>query len=134
MIELKDIAEVGIINKPHGIRGEVSATLDIDVDLHGVKCIVIPIEGIFVPFFISSLRPKTAGTCLLTLEGIDSDTEARKLTNKAFYILRENLPEAEEDDDDGMYASDFIGYRIEDGKFGYVGEIVGLNDATDNVI
>ncbi len=57
MILRTDITEAGVFNKPHGIKGEISATLDYDTDLSDVKCIVIEIEGIFVPFFIVSVRP-----------------------------------------------------------------------------
>ena len=66
MIRLAEIAEAGHFNKPHGIKGEMSATLDFDLDLDNVKCIIVSVEGIFVPFFIRSWRPKTADTCLLT--------------------------------------------------------------------
>lgn len=87
MILRTDITEAGVFNKPHGIKGEISATLDYDTDLSEVKCIVIEIEGIFVPFFIVSVRPKTAETCLLTIDGIDSEEKARTLTGRAFYLL-----------------------------------------------
>ena len=79
MIRLAEIAEAGHFNKPHGIKGEMSATLDFDLDLDNVKCIIVPVEGIFVPFFIRSWRPKTADTCLLTLDGINSDMKAHCL-------------------------------------------------------
>ena len=52
MIRLTEIAEAGYFNKAHGIKVEISATLDIDIDLNEVKCLVVPVEGIFVPFFM----------------------------------------------------------------------------------
>lgn len=63
MIKLTEIAEAGIFNKPHGIKGEISATLDFDIELDSVECIIIAVDGIFVPFFLESVRPKTAETC-----------------------------------------------------------------------
>lgn len=134
MIKLTEIAEAGIFNKPHGIKGEISATLDFDIELDSVKCIIIAVDGIFVPFFLESVRPKTAETCLLTIEGIDSEEKARQLTNKSFYILRSDLPDEEDDDEDGMYASDFIGYTVTDRDLGTIGTIVGINDSTENVL
>ena len=48
MILRTDITEAGVFNKPHGIKGEISATLDFDIDLSDVKCIVLDVEGIFL--------------------------------------------------------------------------------------
>lgn len=135
MIKLTEIAEAGHFNKAHGIKGEISATLDIDVDLSEVKCIVVSVEGIFVPFFVSACRPKTADTCLLMIDGIDSEAKAQQFNNRPFYILRTDIPEDEEDDDeDGLYASDLVGYRIVDETLGDIGVISGINDSTQNVL
>lgn len=138
MIRLSEIAEAGHFNKAHGIKGEMSATLDFDLDLDNVRCIIVSVEGIFVPFFIRSWRPKTADTCLLTLEGIETDVKAQEFNNRTFYILRSDIPEDDSDDEfddeDGFYASDLIGYRIHDCHLGDIGMISSINDATENVL
>ena len=64
MIRLSEIAEVGRFNKPHGIKGEISVSINTDIDLNDVKCVIVPIDGIFVPFFLQTVRPKTADTSL----------------------------------------------------------------------
>ena len=139
MIKRNEITEAGVFNKPHGIKGEISATLDIDVDLNEVKCIVMDVEGIFVPFFITSVRPKTSETCLITIDGIDSDEKARPLTGRPFWVLDSDLPAEDDDDDDpdsadGFYAADLIGYRVIDSTCGDLGEITDINDLTANIL
>lgn len=136
MIKLSEIAEAGHFNKSHGIKGEISATLDINIDLDDIKCLIVPVEGIFVPFFIESWRPKTNDTCLITLDGIDSEVKAQQFVNKRFYILRSDLPDDEDDcdDEDGLYASDFIGYQVVDKTIGHIGIISDINDSTQNVL
>ncbi|MDE6370868.1 MAG: ribosome maturation factor RimM [Duncaniella sp.] len=134
MIHRDEIVEIGIFNKPHGIKGEVSASLDFDMDLVSVKCIIIEVDGIFVPFFIKSVRPKTAETCLITIDGVNTEQQARSLAGRHFYILKSDLPEDEEDDEDGFYLSDLVGYKLEDVSAGVVGEITDYNDATANVL
>ena len=133
MIKLPEIAEAGLFNKPHGIKGEISATLDIDIELNDVRCIIIAIDGIFVPFFLTSVRPKNADTFLLSIDGIDTEEKAQRLTNKPFFVLRSDLPE-DDASEDGMYASDFIGYKVIDRTIGEIGEIVDINDTTQNVL
>ena len=137
MITRNEITEAGIFNKPHGIKGEISATLDIDVDLAEVRCIIIEVEGIFVPFFISQVRPKTADTDLITIDGIDSDEKARTLTGRCFYVLDSDLPDDDSDDDsdsEGFYAADLIGYDVVDTDRGPLGSITDINDTTANIL
>lgn len=133
MIKLSEIAEIGRFNKPHGIKGEISVSVDGNIDLDNIKCIIVRIEGIFVPFFINSVRPKTADTSLITIDGIDSEEKAQELTNRDIYILRSDLPE-EETDEDGLYASDLIGYEINDITSGNIGVIENINDSTQNIL
>lgn len=133
MIKLSEIAEIGRFNKPHGIKGEISVSVDGNIDLEDVKCIIVRIDGIFVPFFLKSVRPKTADTSLITIEGIDSEEKAQELTNRDIYILRSDLPE-EETDEDGLYASDLIGYEINDITSGNIGVIENINDSTQNIL
>lgn len=135
MIKRSEIIEAGLFNKAHGIKGEISATLDLDIDFNDIKCLIIEIDGIYVPFFISNVRPKNQNTFLLVIEGIRSEQEAKMLTNKPFYILKDDLPENEDvDDEQGLYASDFIGYKLFDVSEGLIGEIIDINDVTDNVL
>ena len=135
MILRTDITEAGVFNKPHGIKGEISATLDFDIDLTETRCIVMDVDGIFVPFFITSVRPKTAETLLITIDGIDSDQKARTLTGKTFYVLDSDIPEDDDaDGEDGFYIADLIGYTLVDSEAGTVGEITDYNDDTSNLL
>lgn len=135
MILRTEITEAGVFNKPHGIKGEISATLDFDIDLAQIRCIVMEVDGIFVPFFISSVRPKTSETYLVTIDGIDSELKARTLTGKAFYVLDSDIPEDDDaDDEEGFYVADLVGYTLVDSEAGTVGEITDYNDATSNLL
>ena len=135
MILRTEITDAGVFNKPHGIKGEISASLDFDIDLTQVKCIIMEVDGIFVPFFINSVRPKTAETFLVTIDGIDSDKKARALTGKSFYGLDTDIPEDDDaDGEDGFYIADLVGYTLVDSEAGTVGEITDYNDATSNLL
>lgn len=141
MILRTDITEAGTLNKPHGIKGELSVTVDpeLDIDLSQVKCIVLEIEGIFVPFFISSVRPRSSETYLVIIDGIDSEQKARSLSGQHFYVLDRDLPSASGDDsadggEEGFYISDLIGYSMVDSSLGLLGKITGYNDSTANLL
>ena len=59
MILRDELIAIGRYNKPHGVAGEISATIDVDIDtLKELSCLVSDIDGIFVPFFVNSCRPR----------------------------------------------------------------------------
>lgn len=138
MITRDNLTEIGVFNKPHGISGEINVTIYRDIDIASLRCIVIDMDGIYVPFFVNSIRPRGAETVLLTIEGVATETQAATFTGKSVYVLDSDCGElgVHEDnaEDDGMYAEDFIGYSIIDTDSGFSGKIVDVDDSTDNVL
>lgn len=148
MILRTELKEIGKLQRPHGINGEINVQSQLDADeLASLRCVVLEIDGIFVPFFISASRPKSSHTSLLTIDGITSEAEAAKLCPAPLYALRDDIrrleatdseneedSEDEEDDEEGFYAEDLIGYTVESDDGLLRGEIVDLDDSTDNYL
>lgn len=135
MITRSQIVEMGHYNKPHGVGGELSATMDCDLEvIKGFSCLISEIDGIFVPFFIESLRPKSAETVLLKIDGINNETDAALLVNKSIYVKKEEYEElSDEYDDDAMPLDFFIGYTVtDDGS--ELGTIANVDEETDNCL
>ena len=89
MIVREELIAIGHYNKPHGVAGEISATVDVDIDvLQALSCLVSEVDGIYVPFFVNACRPKTAETVLLTVDGIDNERDAARLVNRDIYALK----------------------------------------------
>ena len=62
MITREELIAIGHYNKTHGVAGEISATIDVDMSLlESLSCLVSDLDGIFVPFFVNACRPKTNG-------------------------------------------------------------------------
>lgn len=133
MIERSQLTEIGVFGKPHGVNGEITATIDSDVEVDELKCLFVDIDGIFVPFFINSFRRRGTEASLLIIDGFESADEVRVLTNKKIYCLTEELPLEDLTDEDGFYTADFIGWKIMDGK-NLIGEITDFDDSTENVL
>lgn len=135
MITREELIEIGVFNKPHGVNGEISATIDCDLDiLTQFSCLICDIDGIFVPFFVCSKRSKTAQTALLLIDGISNENEASLLVNKAIFVKKDEFDKlAEEYDSDEMPIDYFIGYKaIIKGE--EIGEIIDVDDSTANVL
>lgn len=135
MIKREELVEIGSFNKPHGINGEINATIDNGIDFSELRCIVLDIDGIFVPFFVESFRSRGIDSYLLTIDGIENEDVAMAFSKKTIYALKEDCMNLDiHDDGDGMYAEDFIGYTVADVDNSVIGKIVDIDDSTDNIL
>ncbi len=136
MITREELIAIGHYNKPHGVVGEISATIDVDYDvLQSLTCLVSEIDGIYVPFFVNACRPKTADTVLLTIDGIASEQEASRLVNHDIFALKRDYSAAsDEADADGYPLDYFIGFELQDSDEKRVGEIIAVDEQTENAI
>lgn len=135
MIKREEIVEIGSLNKPHGINGEINASIDSGIQLTELRCIILDIDGIFVPFFIEALRTKGTDSYLLTIDGVENEDAAMALSKKTIYALKDDCPNLGIlEDNDGMYAEDFIGFTAVDDNDTLIGKIVDIDESTENIL
>ena len=89
------------------------------------------LDGIFVPFFIEEYRFKSSNVALVKFEGVDTAEKARMFTNVEVYFP---IRYAEEDGDAALSWNIFEGFKVIDKNHGFLGEIVGVDDSTINVL
>ena len=128
------LTPAGEFNKPHGIKGEISASFDPRVDVGALKCVVAEVNGLFVPFFIDAIRSRGADAVLLTIDGITDENEAKLLSRKPLYLLNGDAALAADDEDDGFYAEDLVGFSALDEDGAVIGKIAGVDPTTANVL
>ncbi len=120
----KSLLLVGVFGAAHGVRGEIrlkSFTADpLAIGHYGA----LKSKG-GESFTLLSLRPVKDDICVARVEGIADRNAAEKLTNTELFILKEQLPPAEEDE---FYFADLIGLRAEDAS----GAVLGLIKSIEN--
>ena len=111
MITRDELIEIGVYNKPHGVNGEISATIDCELDiLSQFSCLVSDIDG------------------------INNESEATLLVNKTIFVKKNEFDKLAKDyDSDEMPIDYFIGYKAIINE-NTVGEIVDVDDSTANVL
>ena len=131
MIRKEEVFKIGVINKPHGVKGEVSFTFTDDI-FDRVDCdyLILLMDGILVPFFMEEYRFRSDNVALVKFEDIDTAEEARRFTNVEVYFPKKFMDEQE----DVTSWNFFIGFRVEDVHHGYLGEITDVDDTTMNVL
>ena len=137
MIEQKNITAIGKFQKTHALKGELNAILDVDSSfLSEGNAAIVELDGIFVPFYASGIRPKGNTSYLVKLDGIDSEEEARRFVNKIIYALKSELaPFLEVEEEDIAGEDELIGYEIIDYDSNKViGEIEDIDSSTSNLL
>ena len=119
MIKKDEVFRIGIFNKPHGVKGEISFTFTDDIfDRVDGEYLICLLDGIFVPFFIEEYRFRSDTTALVKLERVDTAEQARKFTNVEVFFPKKF---AEEDDSEDIPTWNyFVGFQVEDINHGHL--------------
>lgn len=132
MIKVEDVYRIGLINKPHGVHGELLFSFDDDIfDRMEAEYIICMMDGILVPFFFESYRFRSDSTALIKLEGIDTEQQARRMTNVEVFFPKEHVEELE---DNELTWSYFVGFLIKDVNEGEIGKVIDVDDSTINTL
>ncbi len=136
MIKNEDIIEVGKFFKAHGLKGEMNVTVDYDPEiLEEDFPLIVEMDGIFVPFYAESVRPKGSQSSLVKLKGVDSKEATVPFVNSLIYMRRADVARfLGVDAAELEYDEDFIGYTLVDTQLGALGVIQNMDYATENIV
>ena len=131
MIRKEEVYKIGVINKPHGVKGEVSFTFTDDI-FDRVDCdyLILLMDGILVPFFIEEYRFRSDNAALVKFEDVDTAEKARMLTNVEVFFPVKYV----EEQDEVTSWNYFVGFSVDDVNHGTLGVISDVDDATMNVL
>ncbi|MDR2138748.1 MAG: ribosome maturation factor RimM [Tannerella sp.] len=132
MIRKEDLFQIGHFAKPHGIKGELSLVTDYEVfERTDHPYLICEMDGIPVPFYIESYRPKGPSVILVKLEHVDDPAAARRFVNRPVYCpqaVLKNEPEK------NVNWRQFKGYILEDERKGKIGRVTDVDETTLNVL
>lgn len=133
MIKKEEVFKIGVFNKPHGVKGELSFSFIDDIfDRVDCEYLICLLDGILVPFFMEEYRFRSETTALMKLERVDTAEQARKFTNVEVYFP---IKYVENDDSENIPTWNyFVGFKVQDIHIGVLGQIVAVDDSTMNVL
>lgn len=137
MIKQEELIEIGKFQKTHALKGELNAIIKIDVDfLEEGNPLIVDIEGIYVPFYATSIRDKGKTSYLLKIKDIDNEEEAKPFVNKSIYALKSELAPFLDMDEEELRDEDYIlGFEVFDSSNEtLLGKIIGIDTTTSNVL
>ncbi len=119
--------QLGIVSRPHGLKGEVYVALDTDFpeDYSEMESVFLLQNGKLVPFFIERLQIRNT-EALVKFEEIDDKEAALGIKGLSLHLPLDQLPELESDQ---FYFHEIIGYQIIDQNSGELGEVGQVYEA-----
>lgn len=132
MIRRDELVEIGRFLKTHGINGEIVFAPLYDLDLADLRCVVVHIDGLPVPFFVEKVRPK-GENLIVKIADINNEKEAALLTHKDVFAMADDVEITDDNGDDGFSAYQFKGFSVVDADSGRtLGTIDYIDDSTPN--
>lgn len=130
MINPADTYKIGTLTRTHGLRGELVFQFTDDVfDRAETDHLLVEVEGILTPFYIEEYRFRSDSSALITFEDISNVEAAQPLTGCDVYVER-TLMNGEQEE--MMSLDAFVGLHLYDQTGTEIGEIVDVNDQTEN--
>lgn len=136
MITADQLKEIGIFRKTHGLQGELNATLEVDpAFVEEGYPLFVELDGVFVPFYPESTRPKGTASELIKLEDVDFDMANNMFVNAPFYALKSQLAEFfDMEEDDLLTEDELIGFLVTKPDGTPIGKVAEIDDSTINTL
>jgi 16S rRNA processing protein RimM len=124
-MNIDDCYQLGSIGKTHGLKGFVTAFMDVDDldDYRKLKSVYLEMPaapGKLTAYDVEKFQPHADNRALLKLKGFDTIESAEPLRNAKLYRPLAELPQLE---DDQFYFHDVIGYLVVDETLGELGTV-----------
>jgi 16S rRNA processing protein RimM len=119
-----DCYELGKVVKTHGLKGELSIYLDVDVpgEYEELDSLLVEREGQLVPYFVEALNLQ-GQRAIVKLEEVNDITTASELVGCPLWLTLDNLPELDEDQ---FYYHEIVGYSVVDVESGPIGRVASV--------
>ena len=123
---------LGTISKTHGVRGELIiriADQSFEPD-ENWESIFLQIDGILVPFFISSLHAPRTDEWFILFDDYDNKDSAQNLVGLPVWIHKDQLAAPAEE----VFLEELTGYLLVDIRTGKEGLITDFKDIPGNPV
>lgn len=124
----QDYFQIGLIKKPHGLKGDVNFSLEGGFTLEEVPALFLEIDGQLVPHFIESCS-ENGEKVTIKFEDINSIDDAKQIGGKKVFLqksVRPKLPKGK------YYDDEIIGFAVSDETSGLLGTLEEIITAGAN--
>lgn len=129
-MDLKAAYKIGFILKPHGLKGEVTVSLEAEApeDLEDVETIYVERNGQLIPYFREAISISGA-KAYLKLEDVNTPEAAKDISKSSLYLPKVSRPKSGRGE---FYDDEVIGFEVSDVDTGSLGSVTEITVAGPN--
>lgn len=128
-MDLKSSYKVGYVLKPHGLKGEVTISIDAESpDLGSVETIFIEQNNQLIPYFIEAISVK-GEKAYVKFEDVSSPEAAQAISKSSLYLPKSSRPKSGRGE---FYDDEVVGFEVSDAEAGLLGKVVEVTSAGPN--
>lgn len=122
--------KIGFVLKPHGLKGEVTISIDPDAPagLDGIGSVFLEKDQRLVPYFIESISVRDT-KAFVKFEDVNTPEAAQGISKRAIYLPKSMRPKSGRGE---FYDDEVTGYLVHDESLGELGEVSSVVDAGAN--
>lgn len=116
--------------RPHGLKGEVTISLDLDAtaDWENLKTIFVEKKSQLVPYFIETISVRN-NKAFVKLEDVDTPEYASLLKGGSLYLPKKERPKLAKGE---FYNEEIIDFEVIDSEIGTLGSVQDIEVAGQN--
>src|SRR5258706_10677418 len=118
-MKIEECFKIGYIARTHGLKGEVTAILDFEVDFAASTALFVELNGTLVPYFPEQISGSNAKP-VIRFEGIDSIDKSSKLKGSSLYLPKTAREKSNRGE---FYDDEIVGFLVTDEKEGELGTV-----------
>ncbi|MEY3418052.1 MAG: rRNA processing protein RimM [Bacteroidota bacterium] len=121
--------QVGKLQKSHGLKGEIQASIDLyDPDiLSEATVLFVEVKNAYAPYFVENIKIN-GNKAIILFDEMKDVNQANTLRGLALYVSTEHFPAIQEDE--SWQYDDIIGFTIIDQVHGKLGIIEDVFETT----
>ena len=121
IMEIKSALKIGFILKPHGLKGEVTVSLDAGIpeDIESLQTVFLEKDNRLVPYFIETISMR-GQKAFVKFEDVNSLEMAGEISRQGIYIPK---PERAKLKQGEFYPDEVIGFKVYDESDELIGTI-----------
>jgi 16S rRNA processing protein RimM len=129
-MQVSECYKIGYIQKPHGLKGEVTIALSPEgpEELDSVETIFVERDNRLIPYFIESVSQR-GDKAFVKFEDIDTVEMAGSISKSSLYLPKSTRAKSGRGE---FYDDEILGFDVQDKTYGDLGKITAVEQAGPN--
>lgn len=128
-MNINDCFKIGYIQRPHGLKGGVSISLEADAaSFDELESVFIEKNNRLIPHFIESVSLR-GDKAFVTFDDIKTPEQAQSISKCAIYLPKSLRPKSGRGK---FYDDEVIDFEVTDSEIGVIGRVTGITEAGPN--